>query len=325
MRKLSATLLWLLCGMTSGAVAWGQTTAGIARSVRWGGTLPSICTPGGISNVFFLTAAGPTGWLYTCTAVNTWTASGGGASAATILSSTVTLTAANIEALNTTPFSLVPAQGSGKVIFPVAAFAQYKFGTTPFTDATGNNALLTAAYAGDTSSFTTYFIYPLFYFDGAGGAGRTLTGSASKLSVAGSAQASGQIGFAGNGTQPLQSWADNQALVLTFMDNQGGLRTAAIRTAGTGYATNDIADVTGCTNGGSGGQVKITAQTAGVPTAISVQTVGSAYTAFQATNCGTTASVGIGTGLTVDVTVKSWHGGDGTLTVTTLYQSVTLH
>lgn len=45
---------------------------------------------------------------------------------------TVTLTAADIEALPGTPFQLIPTPGPGKVLQPIAAFASYHTGATPF-------------------------------------------------------------------------------------------------------------------------------------------------------------------------------------------------
>ena len=48
--------------------------------------------------------------------------------------STVTLTAAELIATETTPFQLVAAPGALKAIMPIAIFYQLIFGTTPYND-----------------------------------------------------------------------------------------------------------------------------------------------------------------------------------------------
>jgi hypothetical protein len=46
---------------------------------------------------------------------------------------TVTLTSAQLKALNTTPVQIIPAPGAGKVIALLGGFAQYNFGTVAYT------------------------------------------------------------------------------------------------------------------------------------------------------------------------------------------------
>lgn len=48
----------------------------------------------------------------------------------------VSLTPAQLLALNSNPITLVPAQGPGTLIVPIAATANYTFGTTPYSTAT---------------------------------------------------------------------------------------------------------------------------------------------------------------------------------------------
>ena len=76
-------LLWVLLALAPfGRIAWAQTSSGIARRIQWGSTLPAKCSPN-TGDVFFLTSAGPTGILKVCTATDTWTTAGGGATGAT--------------------------------------------------------------------------------------------------------------------------------------------------------------------------------------------------------------------------------------------------
>ena len=54
---------------------------------------------------------------------------------------TLTLTAAQILALNGTPVQIVAAPGAGKILLPILGTAQYKFNTTAYANVTG--AILT--------------------------------------------------------------------------------------------------------------------------------------------------------------------------------------
>lgn len=81
-------------------VAAAQPQSGIARHVTWGSSLPATCSPS-TGDIFFLTAAGPTGTLYTCTAANTWTA-GGVTSASSLTNLQVTKTDSTHLAIGTT-------------------------------------------------------------------------------------------------------------------------------------------------------------------------------------------------------------------------------
>jgi len=67
-------------------------------------------------------------------------------------------------------------------------------------------------------------------------------------------------------------------------------------TPGTGYALNDILNV--IQNDASGGQLKVTAVNAGVPTAYAVQTGGSGYQVAQ----GLSTTGGTGNGALIDIT-----------------------
>lgn len=63
-------------------------------------------------------------------------------------SATVTLSSAQLKALNTTPVVLIPAQGAGTLIVPTAEVFDYKFGTVQYS---GNGGLRTR-YTGDTNN-----------------------------------------------------------------------------------------------------------------------------------------------------------------------------
>src|ERR1017187_5241351 len=54
----------------------GTSGGGPAAHVQSGGTLPGTCSPS-TGDIYFLTAAGPIGGIYTCTATNIWTAGAG--------------------------------------------------------------------------------------------------------------------------------------------------------------------------------------------------------------------------------------------------------
>jgi hypothetical protein len=58
-----------------------------------------------------------------------------------VQSVTVTLTAAQVQSLLTTPVTLVAAQGPGTYINAISAVLQYKFGTTPYTASGGGFAI----------------------------------------------------------------------------------------------------------------------------------------------------------------------------------------
>jgi len=83
----------------------------------------------------------------------TFKAAGGGA----VQSVTVTLTSAQLKALNTTPVTIVAAPGAGKQILVFAVFYELIFGTAAYTniDAPGlyyNNALSAPIEAGATAA-----------------------------------------------------------------------------------------------------------------------------------------------------------------------------
>lgn len=91
---------------------------------------------------------------------------------------------------------------------------------------------------------------------------------------------------------------------LVVFATQEQVNTAAINTAGTGYAAGDIVTVSGGTvTGGIAATIRVDTVSAGVPQTISVWNAGSYATNPGTTNISTTG--GTGTGLTVDLTYQN--------------------
>lgn len=65
-----------------------------------------------------------------------------------ILSNTVTLTSAQILALNATPVTIVPAPAAGMIIVPIGIYVQYNFNTIAYTG--GDRLFFFYAGAGNT-------------------------------------------------------------------------------------------------------------------------------------------------------------------------------
>ena len=72
----------------------------------------------------------------------------GGAVQQTVLSRTVTLTPADLHALDTTPVEIVPAGGVGTVIIPLQAWFAFTPGETPYDDAGTGIVIETAGSGG---------------------------------------------------------------------------------------------------------------------------------------------------------------------------------
>ena len=99
-------------------------------------------------------AAGTT--LYAKTAVGTWTPLAPAAAPPTppvVLMATVKLTAAQLKALPGAPIQLLPAPGANKFYLPFSASATYKFVTTPYTIANGDNFIAIAQGGEDFNGF----------------------------------------------------------------------------------------------------------------------------------------------------------------------------
>jgi hypothetical protein len=138
----------------------------------------------------------------------------------------------------------------------------------------------------------------------------TLSGSgAASLTIS----AAGTLGLAGTG-------------LTTY--NVGNVSSATITAGhgGTGYAVNDTGNITGCGDGNA--NYKVTTESGGVVSAVSIIAAQSGTTYTTTTGCTTTHTSGSGSGLELNVAAAGGSGltvnttaqtGDGTLTVTLWY------
>lgn len=91
------------------------------------------------------TVAGSGITITTVSGTTTIAATGGSG----VLSSTTTITAAQLKALTGTPITLIAAPGANKMILPIGFACQYVYNTVPFTDCNG-------AYSYGTFSTTVF-------------------------------------------------------------------------------------------------------------------------------------------------------------------------
>jgi hypothetical protein len=213
-------------------------------------------------------------------------------------STTVTLTAAQIRALGSTPIPLVPAPGAGRVIAVVGVAFVYLYGThTYFDPQNGTNV----AYASNLN-------YPLL-------------GTSSDINVVTQPNSSFNYSPGVISTQlNLLPGVDNQAVMLTG-DNlvNGPIVTATLGAAGTGYAVNDTGTIT--TNSGDATYQITSVGALGAVTGFTITAPGTEYAVANGVATATGgAQPGAGAGFTVNITAVTL--GDGTLKVVTYYQIV---
>lgn len=252
----------------------------------------------------------------------------GGASPANPQIATVTLTSAQIKALDLTPITLVAAQGTNKVIIPTAILIQSKFGTRAYATFGGINAA--QFYYSSVSSANLIAEY------NGSGANALFTAASSKfawnsalLTVASSGWTLGAVyGL------PFGTASANTPLILAVDPtlvtyNAGPILTMTVANGGTGYANGDTftidAGVTKLDSGDATGHVLTSS--GGVVQTVAIDTAGTSYAATTAnSNTGpypTAHTSGSGDdALTVNVATATV--GDGTGSVTVFYDVATL-
>ena len=215
-----------------------------------------------------------------------------------LLNSTTTLTAAQIRALNTTPVTLVPAPGAGRIVAVDSQVYVYNFGTHAF-DSQAIPAL-----------FTVYASAPLV--------------SLLTLSQTTFTQASSQFSFANSVTGPpqfAQSVIVNQPVQLLDQANYnaGPIITATLGVGGTGYVANDTGTIQ--QNNNDATYKVLTIGAGGAVLTFQITGNGTQYVPANGVATATGgAQPGVGTGFTVNITAVTV--GDGTLRVVTYYQVV---
>jgi hypothetical protein len=221
-----------------------------------------------------------------------------GSGASPLLVSNITLTAAQLNALNTSPPTLIAAPGAGKLIVPFGFAQSVIFGTVALTTGVGTtfgpnySGIATALIPNGTlfapgQVFSSKFIY---------------TPSAFSAVVA------------------LMPGADNTALVLNGADNFGGaIATSSLGAGGTGYAMGDTGTIT--TGNGDATYEVLTVGALGAVLTYSITAPGTGYVtgAGQATATGG-AQPGVGINFTINV--NSIKLPDCTMRFVTYYQII---
>jgi hypothetical protein len=241
-----------------------------------------------------------------------------GPAGAGVSSATVTLSSAQIKALDLTFVTIVAAPGAGKALqITSPPFIQYKFGTLRYpTQATNLTPNLVLGYGSLATSNQAAIL-------GDGSGAPVLSGLASINNI---------FPSAGAGASPT-----NQPLIFgvppagasSVSYNCGPITALTVANGGTGYAPGDTFNIDPGTvfsdSGNATGHV-LTAP-GGVVATVAVNTAGSSYL-FTTANLGsgpypTTHTSGAGdNALTLNVTGVT--AGDGTAVLTVLYQIVTL-
>lgn len=213
-------------------------------------------------------------------------------------SKTVNVTRAQLLALVTTPITLVPAPGAGRIVSVFGIDVLFKFGTIQYQVATGSIAFqyADAAHSAVVSALSA----------------DPVVGAASSFSY-----------LPGTLTTPIaiSPGADNTAVVIPAGPayNAGPIVTATLGAGGAGYAIGDTGEIDD--GGFDATYVVDTVDGAGAVLTFHLTATGSRYTV---TNGAPTAvggaQPGVGVGFTVNITAI--RAGDGTLKVVTYYQII---
>jgi hypothetical protein len=219
-------------------------------------------------------------------------------SAQAVLSKTVQLTAADILALGTTPFELVPAPGAGMIVALDACVLVYNFGTHRYEP--NVNPGLDVEYAGNALSILLNII-PQTLINAAGSTFQNIAGNMA-------------------GDVAILPGSDNKAVQLTGADFHGGPIVTSTRGAGgAGYAANDTGTLQ---DGNFDATYKVlTVDGGGAVLTYSLTAAGSSYVVANGVTTATGgAQPGAGVGFTINITAVQ--NGDGTLKVTTFYSII---
>lgn len=207
----------------------------------------------------------------------------------------VTLTAAQIRTLASSPVVLVAKPGAGKIIVPVGMFFILNFGTSRFRFTTGGSDTISPRYLPSSDNF--------------GGNQDNLVG-VSENSYA-------WTGFR-FGPYPTGSSGVNEDAGLLSASNytNGPISTATLGAGGAGYAVNDTGTIS--TGSGDATYTVLTVGGAGAVVTFSISGAGTSYATGNGVATATGgAQPGIGVGFTVNITAVAT--GNGTLKVTTFY------
>jgi hypothetical protein len=221
-----------------------------------------------------------------------------GAGQVALLSKTVNLTAADIIALSTVPFQLLPPPGAGRLNLPLFVTLVYGFGTRPYFVAGGGLDQLSALYEPSADD--------------------TFTGVSGLLTTA-----SSMFHCAPLSTNPyaILPGDDNSAVSLVAINSYeaGPIAAATLNAGGAGYAPNDTGTIT--TGTGDATYKVLTVGGGGAVLTFQVTSGGTAYAVAnnRATATGG-AQPGVGAGFIVNITAVQ--SGDGTLKVVTYYQII---
>jgi hypothetical protein len=219
-----------------------------------------------------------------------------GAGQVPLLSTTTRLTAAQLLAIDSTPFTVVPAPGAGKIVALVGVAFVYDFGAHPYQppiDPEGFQIF----YAGSFANLITFLSTNLI--------------ERSQSSYL-------YLGAAMTADVPILPGSDNKAVQLNGGPFSGGaILTTTIGAGGLGYVANDTGTLL---DGNSDATYRVL--TVGAGGAVLTYSITAPGTHYIVENNSPTATggaqPGVGVGFTVNITAVQ--NGDGTLKVTAYYQ-----